>query len=80
MNISSVLIHARPEHSERIQKSLAALPGVEVHAVADDGKIIVTVEDLPPSLAADTITDLHNLDGVLNASMVYNFCDDELNH
>jgi nitrate reductase NapAB chaperone NapD len=37
----------------------------------------VTAEDTPEGSAADAIMQLHRLDGVLTAAMVYQYCDDE---
>ena len=55
MNIAGVVIHARPEKLEGVEAQLLGLPGVEVHATADDGRMVVTVEDEAPRLA-DTFT------------------------
>ena len=44
MNISSAIIHARPGHVATVEAGLAALAGVEVHAVSPEGKMIVTIE------------------------------------
>jgi nitrate reductase NapD len=70
MNIAGVVIHARPEKLAGVEAQLIELPGVEVHATADDGRMVVTVEDEAPRLA-DTVMGLHNVDGVLSASLIY---------
>jgi nitrate reductase NapD len=44
MNISSAIIHAHPGDIAVVQAGLAALAGVEVHAVSPEGKLIVTIE------------------------------------
>ncbi|HXK29251.1 MAG TPA: chaperone NapD, partial [Candidatus Binatia bacterium] len=44
MNISSLLIHAQPQRAEHVRAQLEQLPGVEVHAVTEEGRLIVTVE------------------------------------
>ena len=76
MNISSVLIHAAPDHSVQVQQSLADMQGVEVHAAEADGRIIVTIEDNSAGLMADALTDMFNIRGVLSANMVYHYCED----
>ena len=43
MNISSAIVHARPGHVALVETGLAALTGVEVHAISPEGKIIVTI-------------------------------------
>jgi len=44
MNISSLLIHVQPQRAEHVRAQLEQLPGVEVHAVTAEGRLIVTVE------------------------------------
>ena len=70
MNIAGVVVHARPEKLEGVEAQLLGLPGVEVHATADDGRMVVTVEDEAPRLA-DTVMGLQDVDGVLSASLIY---------
>jgi nitrate reductase NapAB chaperone NapD len=38
---------------------------------------VVTVEDTPERLAIDTISDIFQTEGVINASLVYQYTDDE---
>ena len=77
MNICSLVVHARPERLGGVQKDLEGMPGVEIHGRSDDGKLIVTVEDTSQSPAADTVMALHNVDGVLNAVLIYHYGGDE---
>jgi len=76
-NICGVLVHTRPERVEDVRGRLAAMPGVEVHAVTDEGRVVVVVEDTAERLAIDTITDIFQTAGVINASLVYQYTDDE---
>ena len=78
MNISSVVIRTRPEQLATVRRQLAALPGVELHTETPDGRLVVTVEDTDVASAADTYVSLHNIDGVLGASLVYQYSDDGL--
>jgi nitrate reductase NapD len=71
MNISGVLVHARPETLAAVKSRLAAIAGVEIHAATDDGKLIVTVEEENDRILADTVLSLRDVPGVLSASMVY---------
>ena len=75
MNIAGVVIHARPEKLEGVEAQLLGLPGVEIHATADDGRMVVTVEDEAPRLA-DTVMGLQDVDGVLSASLIYHHFED----
>lgn len=71
MNISSAIIHARPGHAEAVQRSLACLAGVEIHAVSDEGKLIVTIETPDDRETADTFEAISRMDHVMSTSMVY---------
>jgi len=77
MNISSAIVYALPQRVDAVRASLQALPGVQIHHEARDGRFIVTVEDGPGVSVADTVIQLHRLDGVLSAAMVYQYSDDE---
>jgi len=76
MNISSIIVQTYPERSTALQGELADLPGVEIHAAKEDGTIIITVEDTPEQVPAKTLMGVQNMQGVLSASMVYNYCDE----
>jgi nitrate reductase NapD len=73
MNICSLVVHARPERLGGVQASLEKIPGVEVHGRSDDGKLVVTVEDAGEHLAAETTMAINNLDGVVNAVLIYHY-------
>jgi nitrate reductase NapD len=77
MNICSLVVHARPERLGGVQTDLERMPGVEVHGRSEDGKLVVTVEDTPDSRASDIAMSIHNVDGVLNAVLIYHYGGDE---
>lgn len=71
MNISSAIVHARPGTAEQVQARLAAVAGVEVHAVSDAGKMIVTLESVDDAGTVATFETISALADVLSAAMVY---------
>lgn len=71
MNIAGVIVHVRPEDSEPVKERLAMLPGVEVHAVTDEGKMVVTVEEDDDCSMSENVMKLQNIDGVVSAAMIY---------
>lgn len=78
MNISSVVISVRPERAAEVRARLAALPGVEVHGQNTEGKIVITLEDTDVCTAADSYVALHDVPGVLCATLVYQYSDDPM--
>lgn len=77
-SIAGLVVHTKPENRVDVSGRLALLAGVEVHAIGDDGKLVVTVEELDPSIrVADVVTDINNIQGVINASLVYSHTDSE---
>ncbi len=76
MNISSIVVHSRPEDVAALRRQVAALAGVEVHVAQPDGRMIITVEDTPDTTPSETIMKVQLLPGVLNAAMIYNYCDE----
>ena len=71
MDISSVIVSARPEDGALVRDGLATLAGVEVHTVADDGRMIVTIEAESEQATVNTYEAIGRLPGVLAVSMVY---------
>jgi len=77
MNICSVVVHTRPENLAAVQANLESLPGVEIHGGSEEGKLIVTVEDTGDSTMSETVARFNDLDGVINAVMIYHYGGDE---
>jgi nitrate reductase NapAB chaperone NapD len=78
MDIASVVLWAVAEKRAAVRGELASMAGVQVQADCDDGRFVVTVEDLPGCPTAAAVCRLHDLPGVINASLVYRYCDDAL--
>lgn len=76
INVCGVLVRAQPGFSEAVRAGLEAEPGVEVHVVTDDGRIVVTVEQETRAQTGATLTALQHLDHVLSTSLVYQYFDD----
>ncbi|RLJ68435.1 chaperone NapD [Sulfurisoma sediminicola] len=71
MNISSAIVHARPGHAAEVQSALAAIAGVEIHAVSAEGKLIITIESPGDRETADIFEAISQMDHVMSTSMVY---------
>ena len=71
INISSVILGVAPENVVDVSRQLAALAGVEIHAAADDGRMIVTIESVSEGTTVDTFEAIRQMPGVISASLVY---------
>lgn len=70
-NISSLVVAALPARTGPVQAALIDLPGVEVHAVADDGRMVVTIDTATDDATVELFETIRQLPGVLSAAMVY---------
>ena len=77
MDICGVLVRGRPADRTRIRAALISMPGVEIHAETEAGQLVVTVEDVEQVSVADTVVAINDLHGVLAASLVYEYSEDE---
>lgn len=71
VNISSVIVGVRPDAAAAVRSCLEGLTGVEVHGVAEDGRMIVTIESEGDQSTVETFEAIRQLPGVLSAAMVY---------
>ncbi len=71
MNISSIVVHAKPAELGPVRTLIERIPGVEIHAASDDGKLVVTIETGSDGETAGTFQRINALDGVMSAAMVY---------
>lgn len=70
VNISGILVHARPERALEVAATLRALPGVEVRAVLDHGRIVVVAEE-KAGRVGDILMAASVCSGVITATLVY---------
>lgn len=71
MNISSIIVHAKPTELLSVRGNLEQIPGVEIHAATDDGKLVVTIETETDGQTASTFDRINVMDGVMSAAMVF---------
>jgi nitrate reductase NapD len=84
-NICGVLVHCYPGRGTEVRDRIAALPGAEIHHAAEDGRLIVTVEDTADVWASETLARISALPGVVTAALAYHYCGtedraEEMNH
>jgi nitrate reductase NapD len=70
LHIASLLVHFQPSMREAVHTAILAMEGTEIH-VAEETKLVVTVEGPHEGFIADRMTAIHLLDGVLSAVLVF---------
>jgi nitrate reductase NapD len=78
MNICGVLVHAHPQKIDAVAAALTEIPGLEIHARGDGGRLVVTLEDTERGLALHGVENIHRTPGVVAASLVYHQFEPEL--
>jgi len=78
-NICSALVHAKLQQVNSVKQILQQQRGVQVHAQTEDGRLIVTIEDDDRKQVGERIMGFYDIPGVMSASMIYQFSDDEFN-
>jgi nitrate reductase NapD len=71
LHITSLVVHATPKRAPGIAAGLEALPGAQVHAVSEGGKLVVTLEADSTDAMLAQIGHIQRTPGVLSATVVY---------
>jgi len=77
IHVSGVLVRTRPECLDSVRAQLESAPGIEVHAMTPEGRLVTVVEKPSDHELADAFNDMQNTAGVLSASLVYHYSEDE---
>lgn len=71
VNISSLILGVLPTDADQVAAQLRLLAGVGVHAVAEDGRMIVSIETASEGATVEIFEEIRQMPGVLSASLVY---------
>jgi len=77
MSIYSVVIHTKPENISSVSTDLEKIKGVEVHAVNEKGKLVVTLDHPDRGYCSETLMSFHNIPGVLNSSLIFEYFEED---
>lgn len=78
MNLSGIIVAAKPEWLANVVADLNALPGVEVHQVDEaTGRIVVVQEAADIPAEVDGLERIQRLPHVLMAQLVYHYFADD---
>ena len=74
-SLVSLVVRAKPERMAALRASIEAIPAAEVHAMTDDGRMVVTLEDCPDISTADALVRVQQLDHVICVTLAYEHCE-----
>ncbi|MEN8191538.1 MAG: chaperone NapD [Bacteroidota bacterium] len=77
MNISSIVVKVLPENSDEVIKYFKESDFCEFH-IYEKGKIVVVIEGEDVSEELEKLRLIEQTPNVISASLVYSFCEDEL--
>ncbi|GGI78093.1 chaperone NapD [Shewanella gelidii] len=70
-HVSSLVVLVTPEAMSEVSSEIRALPGTEIHAVTEEGKVIVTLEGETQKAILSNVEKINALKGVLSNSLIY---------
>lgn len=71
LHISSLVVQAHPSSLLMISGAIAALPGAEVHAQSELGKLVVVLDVESTAALSERMDQIQKMAGVLSASLVF---------
>lgn len=77
IHIAGVIVATSRIHAHRVRTDLQLLPMATVHLVAEDGRMIVTLETRSPAATLDCMDAIRALPGVFNVALVYQHAEPE---
>jgi periplasmic nitrate reductase NapD len=78
-SLSGAIVHVDPARIEEVKGKITSFSGVEIHAIKKGTKIVITIEESGGNkFMADTLVAIQNIDGVYQASLVYEYSGDDL--
>ncbi|MHC9245232.1 chaperone NapD [Aeromonas jandaei] len=75
-HVSSLVVLTQPTLRHQLAEEIAALDGVEIHAVTDEGKLVVTLEGASQRPIMAAIDAIQAMPGVLSAALIYHQFDE----
>lgn len=76
VHVAGIVVHADYKSLESIRDAIGMIPGAEIHAVTEQGKLVVTLEGRLMSEVAAQLNAIHALPGVYSAALVYQHHED----
>ncbi|WP_254204508.1 chaperone NapD [Aeromonas sp. FDAARGOS 1405] len=75
-HVSSLVVLTQPPLRHQLAGQIGALEGAEIHAVSDEGKLVVTLEGPSQRPIMAAIDAIQAMPGVLSAALIYHQFDE----
>jgi nitrate reductase NapD len=76
LNVIGCVVQTAPGRTASVREALGLLPGVDIHAEAEDGRLVITVLDTGAGLAIDQLAAMNRMPGVVSTMLAYHEIDD----
>ncbi|PJG59749.1 chaperone NapD [Aeromonas cavernicola] len=70
-HISSLVVLTQPTQCQQLAQQITTLAGAEVHAISEEGKLVVTLEGEGQGAIMSAIDAIQAMPGVLSAALIY---------
>ena len=70
-HVSSLVVLTQPALRHQLAQQIAVLDGAEIHAVSEEGKLVVTLEGSSQRPIMAAIDAIQAMPGVLSAALIY---------
>ncbi|WP_236024269.1 chaperone NapD [Comamonas suwonensis] len=71
LHITSLVVHVLPKALEQVVVGIIKIKGAQIHGSHPAGKLVITLEAHHARDILDCVSQIELLDGVINASLVY---------
>ncbi|WP_323062602.1 chaperone NapD [Aeromonas jandaei] len=75
-HVSSLVVLTQPTLRHQLAEEIAALDGAEIHAITNEGKLVVTLEGASQRPIMAAIDAIQAMPGVLSAALIYHQFDE----
>lgn len=76
LHIAGIVVHAQAARLDSVRRAIGEIPHAEIHAVSEQGKLVVTLEGAHTAEVAAQLSAIHALPGVYGAALVYQHHED----
>lgn len=71
LHIAGLSARTSPSRMQSVQELVERLPGAEIHAVTEDGRMVITIEDANEARILASIAKISRFAGVLSLALAF---------